>query len=83
MVSSFRKTAANFHYEFSIRHIANIIQALLIAQPAQFPDPEKLVKLWIHESERIYGDRLVSNDHLMLYKGQIGDLVKKTFGKFN
>ena len=83
MVSNFRKTAINFHYEFSIRHLANIFQGLLIAQPAQFPDPEKVVKLWIHESERIYGDRLVSKEHFELYKSLMGDLVKKSFGKFS
>lgn len=80
MVSSFRKTAANFHYEFSIRHLANIFQGLLVAQPAQFPEPEKVVKLWIHESERIYGDRLVSHDHYSNYRALMGDLVRKTFG---
>ncbi|OMJ82808.1 hypothetical protein SteCoe_16405 [Stentor coeruleus] len=82
MVSTFRKTAINFHYEFSIRHLANIFQGLLVAQPSQFQDPEKIIRLWIHESERIYGDRLVSKAHFDLYKGIMGDLIKKTFAKF-
>lgn len=82
MVEKFRKTAINFHYEFSIRHLANIFQGLLVAQPAQFPEPEKIIKLWIHESERIYGDRLVSKAHFDSYKGIMGELIKKTFAKF-
>ncbi|CAG9313552.1 unnamed protein product [Blepharisma stoltei] len=82
MVEKFRKTAINFHYEFSIRHLANIFQGLLVAQPAQFPEPEKIIKLWIHESERIYGDRLVSKAHLDAYRGIMGELIKKTFAKF-
>ena len=83
VIASFRKTAINFHYEFNIRHLAGVFQGLLLAQPNQFQDPEKLVRLWIHESERIYGDRLVSPEHLLTFKAQIADLVKKNFSKFN
>jgi dynein heavy chain len=63
----FRKTAANFHYEFNIRHIANVFQGLLVAQPKEFKSPEKMVQLWLHESERVYGDRLVSPEDLTAY----------------
>ena len=28
---AFRKTAANFHYEFSIRHLANVFKGLLMS----------------------------------------------------
>ena len=34
---NFRKTAANFHYEFNIRHLANVFQGLLVATPSNFP----------------------------------------------
>ena len=30
-----------------------------MAQPDQFKTAEKFVHLWMHESERVYGDRLV------------------------
>jgi dynein heavy chain len=36
VTKTFRKTAAHFHYEFNMRHLANVFQGLLIAQPAQF-----------------------------------------------
>jgi hypothetical protein len=33
---------------------------LLISDPQIFTDPEKFVYLWVHESERVYGeDRLL------------------------
>jgi dynein heavy chain len=60
ITSSFRKTAINFHYEFNIRHLSSVFQGLLGARPQYFNEPDKLVKLWIHESERTYCDRLVS-----------------------
>lgn len=42
-----------------------------------------MVQLWIHESERTYGDRLVSMDNLASYKSIMQDLLKKSFSKFN
>merc|ERR1719160_310290 len=81
--STFRKTAANFHYEFNIRHLSGVFNGLLSANPKEFTDPEKLVALWLHESERIYGDRLVSVSDLKKFKAIVLDMSKKMFGKFN
>jgi dynein heavy chain, axonemal len=39
--------------------------------------------LWIHESERIYGDRLSSQENINTYKFVVADLVKKSFSKYN
>ena len=48
---TFKKTAANFHYEFNIRHISNVFQGLLVSEPKQFISADKFVLLWLHESE--------------------------------
>ena len=77
--ATFRKTASNFHYEFNIRHMAGVFQGLLNAQPAQFTDPLKMCQLWLHESERIYGDRLVSKEDLKKYKELAAEQAKKFF----
>lgn len=79
----FKKSAANFHYEFNIRHLTGVLQGLLMSTTEKFKDPEKLVKLWIHETERIYGDRLVSPSDLNTYKKECNDIVKKNFPKWN
>merc|ERR1719160_1966859 len=83
VTTTFRKTAANFHYEFNIRHMSGVFAGLLQAKPAEFTDGEKVVLLWIHESERIYGDRLVSVADLKKYRALVADLSKKMFAKFN
>ena len=59
VVSTFRKTAINFHYEFTVRHLANVFQGMLMSSAEQFNDPVKMSRLWLHESERVYADRLV------------------------
>jgi dynein heavy chain len=83
ITQSFRKTAINFHYEFNIRHISNVFNGLLITLPQQFQDPEKMIRVWIHESERTYCDRLVTMENVILYKSIMFDLVKKSFTKYN
>lgn len=64
VISSFRKTAINFHYEFNIRHLSGVFAGILTSRANEFSEPEKFIKLWIHESERTYADRLVSWDHI-------------------
>lgn len=81
--ANFRKTAANFHYEFNVRHLTNIFQGLLAAKPEAIKEPENFVKLWFHESERIYGDRLVDAANLAAYRELASDIVKKGFLKYN
>lgn len=80
---TFRKTAANFHYEFNIRHLANVFQGLLVATAVTFKDPEKFVVLWLHESERVYGDRLVDYDDLDKFKKIMQNQAKKAFPQYN
>jgi dynein heavy chain len=42
-----------------------------------------MVKLWVHESERTYGDRLVSGDHLSKYNLLMFELLKKSFSRYS
>ncbi|CAM9207540.1 unnamed protein product [Chrysoparadoxa australica] len=80
---NFRKTAKQFHYEFNIRHLTNVFQGLLKATPANFLYAEKLVYLWLHESERVYGDRLVSRDDIKRFRQILAVQAKKAFPQYN
>jgi len=83
VMMNFRKTAQNFHYEFNIRHISNVFTGLLVSQPDQFKTTEKFVYLWLHESERVYGDRLVSYEDLAKYNVIVQAQHKKVFPNYN
>eukprot|EP00306_Pavlova_sp_CCMP459_P002806 CAMPEP_0185179034 /NCGR_PEP_ID=MMETSP1139-20130426/31803_1 /TAXON_ID=298111 /ORGANISM="Pavlova sp., Strain CCMP459" /LENGTH=3023 /DNA_ID=CAMNT_0027744869 /DNA_START=1 /DNA_END=9072 /DNA_ORIENTATION=+ len=79
VASNFRKTASNFHYEFNIRHMAGVFQGILMGSKDVFKEPLQLAQLWLHESERIYGDRLVSAADLKKYKDLAAETAKKVF----
>jgi dynein heavy chain len=42
-----------------------------------------MVQLWAHECERIYGDRLVSPEHLKQFRTFAADAAKKSFPRTN
>ncbi len=83
--SRFKKSAVNFHYEFNIRHITGVFQGVLMSTVEKFQDAEKVAKLWVHECERVYGDRLVSPADLSLFRSDLsGEVLKVAFGgKYN
>lgn len=83
VAKTFRKSAINFHYEFNIRHLSNLFSGILMAQPEKFNDPATFVMLWLHESERVYGDRLVSLDDLHRYNSLALAQSKKRFPSHN
>jgi dynein heavy chain len=80
---SFRKTAQNFHYEFNVRHLTNVFQGLLTAKQEAIKEADHLIRLWVHEAERIYGDRLVNAAHLATYKTLSYEISSKSFAKVN
>lgn len=79
--ATFRKTAINFHYEFTVRHLANVFQGLLMSTPELFNNTTKWGKLWLHESERVYADRLVSLNDLETYSKAAVAIAKKVIGQ--
>lgn len=80
---NFRKTAINFHYQFNVRHLTGIFQGMLQATEKSIKEPENFAKLWVHEAERIFGDRLVSAANLATYREFTADLAKKAFPRVN
>jgi len=56
---------------------------MLQAKQEAILEPDNLVKLWVHEAERIYGDRLVNFTNLATFKSLLSDLVSKSFSRFN
>ncbi|XP_067673689.1 dynein beta chain, ciliary-like [Haliotis asinina] len=77
--SSFLPTAIKFHYIFNLRDLSNIFQGMLFAQPDCAKTPADLVRLWMHEAERVYRDKLVEEADMDIYDKLMKDVVKKNF----
>jgi len=66
-----------------VRHLSNVFQGMLQAKQEAIKEPDHMVQLWAHECERIYGDRLVSPEHLKTFRAFHADACKKAFPRTN
>lgn len=56
-IRTFLPTPAKSHYSFSLRDITRVFQGIVMVPPKRMPDPEKLGRLWAHETYRVFYDR--------------------------
>ncbi|XP_012658288.1 dynein heavy chain 17, axonemal [Otolemur garnettii] len=59
VTATFLPTAIKFHYVFNLRDLSNIFQGLLFSTLECLKIPLDLARLWLHEAERVYGDKMV------------------------
>ncbi|XP_074840744.1 dynein axonemal heavy chain 11 isoform X2 [Carettochelys insculpta] len=79
MVQNFLPTAVKFHYIFNLRDLSNIFQGILFATPECLKQPSDLVHLWIHESSRVYGDKLMEPEECNFFHIKVIDTAHKYF----
>ncbi|KAJ3158178.1 hypothetical protein HDU86_003133 [Geranomyces michiganensis] len=76
--ATFLPSAVKFHYIFNLRDLSNIFQAMLFSNKDTLHEPIDLVRLFLHETSRTYGDKMDATDQEQLKKFQ-QEVVKKTF----
>ncbi|XP_054249766.1 dynein axonemal heavy chain 17 [Indicator indicator] len=81
VTSTFLPTAIKFHYIFNLRDLSNIFQGLLFSTPECLKSPVDLVRLWLHEAERVYGDKLIDESDQKGFEKVLGDTCKKSFAE--
>ncbi|XP_077689901.1 dynein axonemal heavy chain 17 [Eretmochelys imbricata] len=79
ITSSFLPTAIKFHYLFNLRDLSNIFQGLLFSTAECLKTPIDLVRLWLHEAERVYGDKLVDEKDKESFGRVLAATCKKYF----
>lgn len=57
-------TPSKSHYTFNLRDLAKVFQGMLMADVKKMNTKEQLARLWVHECQRVFGDRLTcEEDH--------------------
>lgn len=75
----FLPTAVKFHYIFNLRDLSNIFQGLLFSTSDCLATPVDFIRLWLHESHRVYGDKLTDEKDIDSFTKMQTDIVKKSF----
>ncbi|XP_016013564.2 dynein heavy chain 9, axonemal isoform X3 [Rousettus aegyptiacus] len=79
IATTFLPTAIKFHYIFNLRDFANIFQGILFSSVECIKCTQDLVKLYLHESNRVYRDKMVEENDFDLFDKIQTEVVKKVF----
>lgn len=69
-------TPAKFHYTFNLRDVSKVFQGILMSKPISIQSPDNFARLWLHESFRVFHDRLINEDDRTFFKETIFDFLK-------
>jgi len=73
-------TPSKSHYTFNLRDIAKVVQGTMQSTPKSVASSKDIVRLWAHESLRVFADRLVEQKDTDWFYAL---LFKQLQGKFN
>ncbi|XP_031327312.1 dynein beta chain, ciliary-like [Photinus pyralis] len=79
VAQTFLPTAVKFHYVFNLRDLSNLFQGMLFANGDTAPNQSALIRLWMHESYRVYGDKLVERRDQDTFSKLVVEVLKKGF----
>jgi len=71
-------TPAKSHYLFNLRDFARVMQGVMMTPADCLTDSNKCLRLWVHESYRVFYDRLTDDGDRSLFFGIMGDVLNDT-----
>ncbi|KAF5403840.1 Dynein heavy chain axonemal [Paragonimus heterotremus] len=73
-------TPAKSHYTFNMRDLSKVFQGMLMMEPSSLVGSlEQLLRLWFHESSRVFQDRLVNDTDREWFLNLMNDKSKTAF----
>ena len=60
-ILDFLPTPSKSHYVFNLRDFARVMRGVLLVPADRVTEPDKLIRLWIHEVYRVFNDRLTED----------------------
>ncbi|CAI6373183.1 unnamed protein product [Macrosiphum euphorbiae] len=79
ILSVFLPTAVKFHYIFNLRDMSNVFQGIMFTTGECVPSTSSFIRLWLHETSRIYSDKLIEKKDQETFSKTITEQIKKTF----
>ena len=76
-------TDRKFHYIFNLRDLSNVFQGMLFTTNECITCPNDMAKLWMHETMRVYRDKLADLKDIETFDKAQKDIYKKSFEETN
>ncbi|KAL7403678.1 hypothetical protein ABVT39_003711 [Epinephelus coioides] len=72
-------TPAKSHYVFNLRDLSKCVQGILQCEPSQVGDKNQIFRLFCHECQRVFHDRLINNQDKTYFNTIISEMASKYF----
>ncbi|KAI9333548.1 dynein heavy chain and region D6 of dynein motor-domain-containing protein [Obelidium mucronatum] len=80
MCTQLLPTPAKSHYTFNLRDLSKVVQGILQFQPVNVTTKADIAKAFIHESSRVFHDRLIDEHDRLFFFKLVSELVDRNFG---
>ncbi|XP_045521817.1 dynein axonemal heavy chain 1-like [Pieris brassicae] len=81
LVEELLPTPTKSHYTFNLRDLSKVFQGILMMDPHFVKDEDDVIRLWYHEHQRVYQDRLVNKEDRKWFVNLLDKKIKTEFGK--
>lgn len=74
------RTPAKFHYIFNLRDLSRIYEGMTRSTVDKFGTKESFLRLWRNECERVFIDRLITEeDRKLVQEKLISNIISENF----
>ncbi|XP_073954501.1 dynein axonemal heavy chain 1-like isoform X1 [Choristoneura fumiferana] len=81
LVEELLPTPTKSHYTFNLRDLSKVFQGILMMDPLKVKDEDDVIRLWYHEHQRVYQDRLVCAEDRQWFVKLLDKKIQTEFGK--
>ncbi|XP_078146083.1 dynein axonemal heavy chain 6 [Centroberyx gerrardi] len=72
-------TPAKSHYVFNLRDLSKCVQGMLQCEPSTVRDQTQIFRLFCHECQRVFHDRLINNQDKTYFNTIVSEMASKYF----
>ncbi|XP_063858635.1 dynein axonemal heavy chain 3-like isoform X1 [Scylla paramamosain] len=79
IISTFLPTPAKSHYVFNLRDFSRVVGGILLVPNTCLNTVDKVIRLWLHETYRVFHDRLCDDNDRQEFFMIVKDICQETF----